>query len=159
MEFLEKFAKVAGSEDEDDQMSAGGDEVNYLDVEFIDDETNDQEQNPTDYRLMSVTGDLPEALLDHSNICQPRRVFWSWKYFFSDNVEETEYDFDTFDGFEKKIKKFEQELEIFEINSKVSFCFANLYATFYVLLKKKEDFEFCQEENKLAEVLGQKSFE
>ena len=75
MEFLEKFAKVAGSEDDDDQMSAGGDEVNYSDVEFIDDETNDQEQNPTDYRLMSVTGDLPEALLDHSNICQPRRVF------------------------------------------------------------------------------------
>ena len=158
MEFLEKFAKVAGSEDEDDQMSAGGDEVNYSDIEFIDDETNYQEQNPTDYRLMSVTGDLPEALLDHS-MSANLDEYSDPENFFSDNIEETEYDFDTFDGFEKKIKKFEQELQIFEINSKVSFCFANLYTTFYVLLKKKEDFEFCQEKNKLAEVLGQKFFE
>lgn len=158
MEFLEKFAKVAGSEDEDDQMSAGGDEVNYSDIEFIDDETNYQEQNPTDYRLMSVTGDLPEALLDHS-MSANLDEYSDPENFFSDNIEETEHDFDTFDGFEKKIKKFEQELQIFEINSKVSFCFANLYTTFYVLLKKKEDFEFCQEKNKLAEVLGQKFFE
>ena len=67
MEFIQKYAKIDG-DDSDDQMSdAGGDEVNYSDVEFIDDdEQNVQGQNPSDYRLMNVTRDLQEALCNHS---------------------------------------------------------------------------------------------
>ena len=67
MEFIQKYAKIDG-DDSDDQMSdAGGDEVNYSDVEFIDnDEQNVQDQNPSDYRLMNVTRDLQEALRNHS---------------------------------------------------------------------------------------------
>ena len=37
MEFIDKYARVDGSDDDDDTLSAGGDEVNYSDVEFIDD--------------------------------------------------------------------------------------------------------------------------
>ena len=65
MEFIKKYAKVDGPEDDDDQMSAGGDEVICLDVEFIDDKTN-KEQSLTDYRLVNVTRDLQEALQDQS---------------------------------------------------------------------------------------------
>ena len=39
MEFIDKYARIDGSDD-DDAMSAGGNEVNHSDVEFIDDETN-----------------------------------------------------------------------------------------------------------------------
>ena len=49
-------------------MSAGGDEVNYLDVELVHDETNVQNQNPSDYHLINVTGDLQEALQDQSSL-------------------------------------------------------------------------------------------
>ena len=43
---------------------AGGDEVNQLDLDFIDDETNFQDQEPTDYRLMNVTRHLQDAIAD-----------------------------------------------------------------------------------------------
>ena len=36
-------------------MPAGCNEVNYSDVEIIDDESNVQDQGPPDYRLMNVT--------------------------------------------------------------------------------------------------------
>ena len=78
--------------------------------------------------------------------------------FVSDHVEEIEYHFDTFDNFEKMIKKFEQ-LQIFKQDSKDCFYLAILYATFHALLEKKEDFEFCQDEGKLTRVLGQSFFE
>ena len=77
----------------------------------------------------------------------------------SDHVEEIEYDFDTFDNFAKKIKKSEQELQIFEQDSKDSFYLAIIYATFYALLEKIEDLEFCQGEGKLTRVLEQSFFE
>ena len=48
MEFIDKYAQIDGS-GADDAMSAGGDEANYSDVEFIDDETNVQDQGPSDY--------------------------------------------------------------------------------------------------------------
>ena len=64
-ELIDKYAKIDGSDD-DDAIYAGGDEVNYSDVEFIDDETNVQDQGPTDYCLMNLTRDLQEALQDQS---------------------------------------------------------------------------------------------
>ena len=54
---------VNGSEDEVEyDYVAGGDEVNQLDLDFIDGETNLQDQEPTDYRLMNVTRDLQDAI-------------------------------------------------------------------------------------------------
>ena len=64
MEFIDKYPKTDGSDDDDDDdvMFAGGDEVNYSDVEFIDDKTNVQDQGPSNHCLMNVTRDLQEAL-------------------------------------------------------------------------------------------------
>ena len=45
---------------------AGGDEINKFDSKFIDDETNFQDQEPTNYCLMNVTRDLREVLTDQS---------------------------------------------------------------------------------------------
>ena len=59
MEFIEKCARVKGSEDEmEHDDDAGGDEVNQLDLDFIDDEIDFQDQDPSDYHLMNVTTDL-----------------------------------------------------------------------------------------------------
>lgn len=46
MEINDKYAKIDGSDD-DDIMPVGGDEVNYSDVEFIDERTNVQDQSPS----------------------------------------------------------------------------------------------------------------
>ena len=59
MEFIEKYARVKGSEDKmEHDDDAGGDEVNQLDLGFIDDEIDFQDQDPSDYHLMNVTRDL-----------------------------------------------------------------------------------------------------
>ena len=79
--------------------------------------------------------------------------------FVSDHVEQFEYEIDEFDGFKNRIKKFEQDLKIFEKDSKDSFYFAIFYATYYALQDKKKDFEFCQDRAKLIEVFGRNSFE
>lgn len=64
MEFIDKYARVDGSDDDDDAMFAGGDEVNYSDVEFIDDKTNIQDQVPSHYRIINITRDLQNAMGD-----------------------------------------------------------------------------------------------
>ena len=47
---------------------ADGDEVNEFDLEFIDDKTNFQDQELTNYRLMNATRDLREAVTDQSMV-------------------------------------------------------------------------------------------
>ena len=86
---------------------------------------------------MNITRDLQEALLDRSMSSNLGECS-DPENFVSDHVEEIEYDINTFDNFEKKIKKLEQQLQIFECNSKDSFYLAILYTTFYAMLKKKK---------------------
>ena len=63
MEFIQKYARVERSEDEMEyEDEAGGDEVNQLGLDFPDDQTNFQDQEPTDYRLWNVTRDLQDAI-------------------------------------------------------------------------------------------------
>ena len=93
MEFIEKYARVEGSagEMEDD---AGDDEVNELDSEFIDDETNFQDQEPTNYRLINVTRDLREAVT-YQSIAQDLDLLSEHpQNFVSDFVDEVSYEFD-----------------------------------------------------------------
>ena len=113
MEFIEKYARVDGSDDkmEDD---AGGDEVNELDSEFIDDEKNFQDQGPTIYYLMNITRDLREAVTDQSMARELDLVLEDPENFVSDFVDEVNYEFYEFLGFEERIQKFNQELKIFE---------------------------------------------
>ena len=61
-------------------------------------------------------------------------------------------------GFKNRIKKFKQDLKIFEKDLKDSFYFAILYATYYTLLDKKKNFEFCQDRDKLFEVFWENFF-
>ena len=67
MEFIEKYARVDGSDDKEEMSVAGGDEVTtYSDEEFRDDRESVQCQDPSNYWLMNVTRDLQNALADHS---------------------------------------------------------------------------------------------
>ena len=104
MEFIEKYARVERSEDEmeyDDE--AGGHEVTQLNLDFIDDETNFQDQEPTDYCLMNVTRDLQDAISDRSTVYDLDLVAVDPENFVSDFVDEVSYEFDEFLGFEKRI--------------------------------------------------------
>ena len=133
-------------------------EVSYSDVQFIDDETNFQDQGPSDYCLMNVTRDLHEALQDQSMSADLGECTDS-ENFVSYHVEEIEPEFYEFNGFKNKTKKFEQDLKIFEKDSNDSFYFAIFHATYHVLEDKKEDFDFCQDRDKLIEVFRQMFFE
>ena len=67
IEFIEKYARVDGSDDKEEMSVAGGDEVTtYSDEEFRDDRESVQYQDPSNYWLMNVTRDLQNALADHS---------------------------------------------------------------------------------------------
>ena len=117
MEFIQKYVKIDGDDDSDDQMpDAGGDEINYSDVEFIDDdEQNFQGQNPSDYCLMNVTRDLQEALRDQSMPTELGECFGP-ENFVPDCVDEVEYEYDEFKGFQKRIEKFAKNSKTFKEN-------------------------------------------
>ena len=158
MEFIEKYARVEESDDEMED-DTGGDEASEFDLEFVDDETNFQDQEPTNYFLMNVTRDLREAITNQSIAQELDLVSEVPENCVSDFVDKVSYEFDEFFGFEKRIQKFNQELKIFERESKDSFYFSILYAIYYHLIKRKEDFDFCQDQEKLCEVLGKDFFE
>ena len=101
---------------------------------------------------MNVTRNLREAITDQSRAQEPDLVSEDPENFVSDFVDKVSYEFDEFFGFDKTIQKFNQELKIFERESKDSFYFSILYATYYNLIERKEDFGFCQDEEKLYEV-------
>ena len=108
---------------------------------------------------MNVTRDLREAITDQSMAQELDLVSEDPENFVSDFVYEVIYEFDEFFGFEKRIQKFNKELKIFERESKDSFYFSILYTTYYYLIERKDDFDFCQDKEKLSEVLGQDFFE
>ena len=66
MEFIDKYARVDGSDVDENAMSAGGYEVNYSDVEFIDDKANIQDQELSDYCIINITRDLQDTVRDGS---------------------------------------------------------------------------------------------
>ena len=81
------------------------------------------------------------------------------KNFVTAFVDKVSHAFDEFLGFEKWIQKFNEELKIFERESKDYFYFSILYAIYYNLLEKRKDFYFCQDEESFCEVLGKYFFE
>ena len=74
--------------------------------------------------------------------------------FVSDFVDAVSYEFDEFFHFEKQVQKLDEELKIFQKESQDSFYLSILYAIYYHLLKKKEDFDFCQDQERLCEISG-----
>ena len=135
-------------------MMLGGDEVNQLDLDFIDEETNFQDKEPTDCHLMNVTRNLQDSIADMPIVLDLNLVAIDPENFVSGFVDEVSYKFDEFLGFEKQVCKFDEKLEFFVKESKDFFYFSILYAICYHLLEKKEDFDFCQDDESLCEVLG-----
>ena len=68
MEFTQKYAGVDKDSNVDfnNEVMSHVDEVTQSDQEFIDDTSNFQNQEPSNYRLLNVTHDLQEAINDHS---------------------------------------------------------------------------------------------
>ena len=107
MEFIQKYAKI--DSDSDKEQVINEEEVAVSDQEFIDGISLFQDQNQSDYyRLKNITHDF----------------------------EETEINYDEFDGFKIKIECFKKYLKIFEGQSKHSFYHAML-ATIFKLNEKK----------------------
>ena len=95
---------------------------------------------------MNVTRDLRDTITDQSMAQELDLVSEGPETFVSDFVDEVSYEFYEFFGFGKRIQNFNQELKIFERKSKDSFYFSILYVTYYHLIERKEDFDFCQDE-------------
>ena len=79
--------------------------------------------------------------------------------FVSDFLDAVSYEFDEFFHFEKQVQKLDEELKIFQKESQDSFYLSILYAIYYHLLKKKEDFDFRQDQERLCEISGWNFFE
>ena len=131
MEYIEKYARVDGSDEEEEISVAGGDEVTaYSDEDFID-KGSVQHQDPSDYWLMHITRDLKDALADHSMAAELNLVCSDPENFVPDCVEEIERKYDKFENCERRIKKFEEDLNIFMLDSKDSF-FMQLWMGFII---------------------------
>ena len=102
MEFIEKYARVEESDDEMED-DADGDEASKFDLEFVDDETNFQDQEPANYCLMNVTIDLREAITNQLMAKEFDLVSEDPENFVSDFADKVSYEFDEFFGFEKGI--------------------------------------------------------
>ena len=160
MEFIQKYAR-GDDEDSDvdfnDEVMSQVDEVTQSDQEFIDDTNNFQDQEPSNYKLLNVTRDLQEAINDHlmygdDGCSDPEN-------FVPDCVEEIEYKFDKFNNFEKRIQKFKQDLQIFGKDCDDSLFNAIFYSICYTLLNNKDEFEFCQNNDKFLQVFREHFFE
>ena len=89
MEFIEKYARFDGSDDEQEiSVSSGNEVTTYSDDEFIDDRESIQGQDPSDYRLKNVTRDLQDTLTDHSIGEELELIYSDHENFVLDCVEE-----------------------------------------------------------------------
>ena len=79
--------------------------------------------------------------------------------FVPDCVEEIDYKFDKFNNFEKRIQKFKQDLQIFGKDCDDSLFNAIFYSICYTLLNNKDEFEFCQNNDKFLQVFREHFFE
>ena len=101
MEFIEKIATVEDG-DKSDDMEHDGEEVrNDSDDDFIDDETEFQDQGPSDYRLRNIIMDQQEALQDLS-MGEDLGTCNDPENFVLDYFDDAEYEFDEFKNFERK---------------------------------------------------------
>ena len=135
MQFIEKYGRTYG-EEEDEEMLAEENEVrNFSDEEFIDDEESFQNQCPSDYRLVTVTRDMTEACNDLEDWkefeCSGPENYVHEAYGTKFLPEEIEYD--EFKGFEKRIKKIQESLKQYKNNEIESFYCAILYDTYFKL--------------------------
>ena len=150
MEFIQKYVRV---DDDFDQEFIDDDEVildeQVSDCECIDDLTEFDNQQASNYFFKSVERNLEEASLDEfedsdtENYCQSK-------------FKKSEIDYDIFDNFEKRIEKFKSELKIFKKYSKYSLYNAVFYALIFKLTDKKE---FVTNEIEIQSIIGTDTLE
>ena len=99
MAFIEKMARV---DDEHLECCDEGEVRHDSDLDFIDDETSFQDQEPSDYRLKNVTKSLQEALEDTS-----MKLYFACPYpenyvpYFADDIK---YNYDDFRSLRKHLE-------------------------------------------------------
>lgn len=106
---------------------------------------------------MNVTRDLQEAFLDEymttdlGECSDPEN-------FVPDIMDEIEYEYDNLYNFQKHIEKFENDQQIFNLNSKEFFYFAILYGVVYSQLENK-GFEFSEDGQVIVDMMGSGFFD
>ena len=142
MEYIEKYARVDGEEEDEEMLAEENEVMNFSVEEFIDDAESFQDQCPSDYRVVNVTRDKTEACNDLED----------WKEFECSDPENyvhkaygtkfppKEIECDEFKEFEKRIKKFQESLKQYNNNEIESFYYAILYGTYFKLKGLEADF-------------------
>ena len=152
MEFIKKYTRVGDDSDpefidDDDVIS----EEQVSDREFIDDSTKFYDQQSSNYFFKNVATNLEEAALDQSLSFLDEFEDSDPENYCHSEFDKSEFDNDIFDNFEKRIKKFENELKIFKKNSKDWFCNPVLHTLIFKLTDKKK---FITDKNKIQSIIG-----
>ena len=160
MKFIEKIATVEDG-DKSDDMEHDDEEVrNDSDDDFIDDETEFQDQGLSDYRLRNIIMDQQEALQDLS-MGEDLGTCNDPENFVLDYFDDTEYEFDEFKNFErkkKKNKKFQGQTENLQGRFCQFFLRSNTIRTFFKLCGGDKK-EFVEDETALKDVVGEEFYE
>ena len=106
--------------------------------------------------LKNVEQNLREATLDQSSFFLDEFEDSNPENYCYSQFDKSEIDYDIFDNFVKRIKKFKNELKIFEKNSKDLLYYAVLYALIFKLTDKKE---FMTDKNKIQNIIGTDTLE
>ena len=141
MEFISKYAIDSNEDDSDEEMTEA-DQVRHLpDDEFIDDENSFQDQQSSNYPLVKGTRDTTEAcndLEDWKDLeCSDPENYVHESY---GSTIDNKPEYNQFNGFEKRIEKFNARLKQFRENDVESFYFAILHGTYFKLKGKDANF-------------------
>ena len=143
--------------DKSDDMERDGEEVrNDSDDDFIDDETEFQDQGPSDWRLRNIIRDQKEALQD-LNMGEDLGACSDPENIVPDYFEDAEFEFDEFKNFEKRIKNFRDGLKIYSEGSVDSFYEVIMYDTFFKLCSCDKK-EFVEDGTTLKDVVGEEFY-
>ena len=157
MEFIQKYAKIDGDDDLDDQMSdAGGDEVNYCCKIYWRWQTKCSGSEFIRLSSDECHQEFAEGFTQPLNVCRAGQVFWPWK-FCAWLCRQSRVWIWQIQRLSKKTEKSAKDLKTFEENSKDSFYNTILFGAFHALLDNKENSEFDQ--SRLVEVFGQNFFD
>lgn len=148
MEFIQQKVEIDGLMA--DQFGEEEEVRRTSDIEFMDDKGDFQNQNAQAYRLANVVRNSEDALQDKS-INKEFAVCSDPENYTSDSFDAAEYGYDDFKGFERKIKKFSDELKIVEVGSRDSVYNATLLG---IYSKSRENFGITFEEKNIVVVIG-----
>ena len=156
IEFIEKYARVNGSDDDEEMSVVGGDEVtSYSDEKFIDNRESVQDQNPSNYRLMNVSRDLQDALADYLIAKELGLVCSDLKTLSPTTLRKLNANMICLKILKRELKSLKGTLKCLCSTQRTPF-YAILDGIYYSMLENKEEFEFCRDEQKLADVIGWK---